>query len=100
MIQPEPPYPALPELAGAPAPIKAEDNPVKIYSNPVVMAPPDEPSKPLAREQVVILALKNGGAETAIAYWTDGDQLRFITPARQQKQISLEQSGCGALRPA
>jgi hypothetical protein len=67
----------------------ADHEPVKIYSNPVTMAPPDTPTKPPVGEQVVILALKNGGAETAIAYWTDGDQLKYVTPDRKQKQISL-----------
>jgi hypothetical protein len=88
VIQSEPPYP--PDLeAAAPSPSKTEDNSVKIYSNPVAMAPPDTPSKPSGGVQVVILALKDGGAETAIAYWTDGDQLKYVTPDRKQKQISL-----------
>jgi hypothetical protein len=89
VIQSEPPYPPVPEAAVTPAPSKIEDNAVTIYSNPVTMAPPDTPSKPPAGAQVVILALKDGGAETAIAYWTDGDQLKYITPDRKQKQMPL-----------
>ncbi|HWF46624.1 MAG TPA: hypothetical protein VG168_06445 [Bryobacteraceae bacterium] len=89
VIHTEPPYPPAPELPNAPAPIKTEDNSVKIYSNPVTMAPPDAPAKPSAGGQVVILALKDGGAEMAIAYWTDGNQLKYVTPDRKQEQIPL-----------
>lgn len=66
VMQPEPSYPAA--LAAEPASSKADGNPVRIYSNPVAMAPPDVPTQPSGGDQVVILALKNGGVETAIAY--------------------------------
>ncbi|MGC2659583.1 MAG: hypothetical protein WA324_16620 [Bryobacteraceae bacterium] len=91
VIQSDPPNPLLGPIARTPqADGRAADHElVKIYSNPVKMAPPDAPTKPPVGEQVVILALKDGGAETAIAYWTDGDQLKYVTPDRKQKQISL-----------
>jgi hypothetical protein len=89
VIQSEPPYPPIPEEVVAPTPGQNEDNTVRIYSNPVTMAPPDAPSKPSVGGQIVILALRDGGAETAIAYWTDGDQLNYVTPDRKQKQIPL-----------
>jgi hypothetical protein len=89
VIQSEPPYPPAPEAAAVSSPGKTEDSSVKIYSNPVTMAPPDAPAKPSTGQQVVILALKDGAAETAIAYWTDGDELKYVTPDRKQKQVSL-----------
>jgi hypothetical protein len=89
VIQSEPPYLPPPEAAAVSSPGKTEDTSVKIYSNPVTMAPPDAPAKPSAGQQVVILALKDGGAETAIAYWTDGNQLKYVTPDRKEKQVSL-----------
>jgi hypothetical protein len=89
VIQSGPPYPSAPPVATKPAALEPEDAAVKIYSNPVAMAPPDAPAKPLAGDPVVILALQDGGVETAVAYWIDGNQLKYITTDRKQKQIPL-----------
>ena len=44
-----------------------------------------------AIEGLVLIALKDQNIVTAIAYWTDRDELRYVTPARQQKQVALSQ---------
>lgn len=90
VIQPDPSGAPLQQAIAVPAQRKAEDNPVQIYSNPVAMAPPDAPNEPRSNgDRVVIIALRDGGVETAIAYWTDGDRLNYVTPERKQKQITL-----------
>ncbi len=44
-----------------------------------------------ANEALVLIALKDQNIVTAVAYWTDRNQLKYITPARQQKQVPLSQ---------
>ncbi len=40
---------------------------------------------------LVLIALKDQNIVTAIAYWTDRNELKYVTPARQQKQVPLSQ---------
>ncbi|HEX4809905.1 MAG TPA: hypothetical protein VH325_13290 [Bryobacteraceae bacterium] len=85
-----PPGPSMAQAITVPVQGRTDDNPVRIYSNPVAMAPPDvSPEPSTGSDRVVIIALRDGGAETAIAYWTDGDQLNYVTPDRKQKRISI-----------
>lgn len=44
-----------------------------------------------ANESLVLIALKDQNIVTAIAYWTDRNELKYITPARQQKQVPLSE---------
>jgi hypothetical protein len=44
-----------------------------------------------ANEGLVLIALKDQNIVTAIAYWTDRNELKYVTPARQQKQVPLSQ---------
>lgn len=44
-----------------------------------------------ANEDLVLIALKDQNIVTAIAYWTDRNELKYVTPARQQKQVPLSQ---------
>jgi hypothetical protein len=44
-----------------------------------------------ANEGLVLIALKDQNIVTAIAYWTDRSELKYVTPARQQKQVPLSQ---------
>ena len=44
-----------------------------------------------ANDGLVLIALKDQNIVTAIAYWTDRNELKYITPARQQKQVPLSQ---------
>ena len=79
-------------------PPRAPEDTVKIYSNPVKMQEPDEPppaprttsAKQPAGETMYLLALKDETVATAIAYWTDGAQLKYITPDRKQKQTPVK----------
>jgi hypothetical protein len=44
-----------------------------------------------ANDSLVLIALKDQNVVTAIAYWTDRGELKYVTPARQQKQVPLSQ---------
>jgi|SRR5271165_2369055 len=44
-----------------------------------------------ANDGLVLIALKDQNIVTAIAYWTDRNELKYVTPARQQKQVPLSQ---------
>ncbi len=44
-----------------------------------------------ANEGLFLIALKDQNIVTAIAYWTDRNELKYITPARQQKQVPLSE---------
>jgi hypothetical protein len=44
-----------------------------------------------ANESLVLIALKDQNIVAAIAYWTDRNELKYVTPARQQKQVPLSQ---------
>ncbi len=44
-----------------------------------------------ANDSLVLIALRDQNIVTAIAYWTDRNELKYITPARQQKQVPLSQ---------
>jgi hypothetical protein len=46
-------------------------------------APPNE------TEPLLLIAFKDRNVVTAIAYWTDGGTLHFVTPAREQKLAPL-----------
>ena len=97
--------PSSPQLAAPPG------DSVKIYSNPVrmeepasVLALPAERSPalsslssanslpaPAPAQPMYLIALRNETVATAIAYWTDGTQLKYITPDRKQKQTALKE---------
>ena len=78
---------------------RAPEDTVKIYSNPVKMQEPDPaPAPPTMRsplakqtsgQTIYLIALKDETVATAIAYWTDSNQLKYITPDRKQKQTPV-----------
>ena len=44
-----------------------------------------------ANDALVLIALTDRNIVTAIAYWTDRNELKYVTPARQQKHVPISQ---------